>query len=94
MSKKHRTSEWQLLVRTMKPRLLAALPAPCMRCGQPMTRGQKLDVGHINLDPQLRFSPHNVRLEHRTCNRRHGQQITTALRNARSKTRKRDLPSW
>jgi hypothetical protein len=93
MSKKHRTAEWQHLVRTMKPRLLTALPAPCPRCGQAMTRQHHLDVGHISLDPALRFNPANVRLEHRRCNRQHGQRITTAMRTVRNQKKER-LPKW
>jgi hypothetical protein len=93
MSAKHQTAEWQRLVRTVKPRLMTALPAPCPRCGQVMLKQHRLDVGHISLDPALRNSPQNVRLEHRSCNRKHGQRITTALRTGRNQKKER-LPQW
>lgn len=92
MSKTHLTSQWQRLRKQVKPRLVSALPHPCPRCGQIMAKGMPLDLGHISLEPALRYAPHNLRLEHRSCNRRHGQRITSAIRTKR--TQDKELPKW
>ena len=76
----------------VKPRLIAALPAPCARCGQVMTKEMKLDLGHITRDPKAHYLPSNLRLEHRACNRRDGQRITVAKRSTPKMGER--MPSW
>ena len=53
----------------MRDRLLpAAYGKPCPRCGEPMLRGQALDLGHsvdLRVDPSSRAD----RIEHASCNR-------------------------
>lgn len=90
MSRKHQDTRWVKVRATVKPRLMAALPHPCPRCGHVMERGQALDLGHRLLDPTLAFEPANLRLEHRACNRRDGQRITSAKRRKPEK----GMPRW
>jgi len=92
MAKKHLDKRWQALLKDLKPRLLARLPHACPRCGQPMMRGMKLDLGHISRHPSATYDPHNLRLEHARCNRQDGQRIATALRMGKQ-TRER-MPKW
>jgi hypothetical protein len=77
---KHQNKHWWKLQREHKPKLMAQLPQPCARCGQPMERGMKLDLSHISRDPQVTYNPAFLRLEHQKCNRRAGQLITAAKR--------------
>ena len=90
--KKHQDPRWQKLLREHKPVLLARLPHPCPRCGQPMSKGMRLDLGHISRHPSLTFERGNLRLEHASCNRRDGQRVATASRLSR-KARER-MPTW
>lgn len=92
MSAKHQGREWNQLRARVKPRLLAMLPAPCPRCGGIMERGMKLDLGHIMRGPAVDYQANNLRLEHRACNRRDGQRITTAMRL--SKANRERMPRW
>lgn len=92
MSAKHQTTQWQELRRRVKPRLMARLPHPCPRCGQVMDSSMKLDLGHIMRGPQVDYSEQNVRLEHRRCNRRDGQRITTGKKL--SKRNAERMPTW
>jgi hypothetical protein len=56
-----------------------AVPAICCRCGQGPRPGDPWEAGHL--------IPHGgsseVRLEHRSCNRRHGARLKEAMRKAR-----------
>ena len=90
---KHQDPRWQAVRKRVKPRLIAALPHPCPRCGQIMEKGQRLDLGHIVRRPEADYDPSNLRLEHASCNRRDGQRITTALRYGHTTTSER-LPGW
>lgn len=92
MSIKHQGTAWTRLRAKVKPRLIAALPAPCPRCGGLMTKDMPLDLGHIMRGPAVDYDPANLRLEHRSCNRRDGQRIATAGRLSR-KNRER-MPKW
>jgi hypothetical protein len=92
---KHQESKWVLLRKRMRPRLTALLPMPCPRCGQVMERGMLLDLGHISRAPELTYEPSNVRLEHRHCNRRDGQRVTTAKRMMRKPVDiGKRMPNW
>lgn len=93
MTRKHQDPRWTKVRADVKPRLMSALPSPCPRCGQAMVRGMKLDLGHASLDPALHYTPGNLRLEHRGCNRRDGQRISAAIRASRSK-KKKGMPAW
>lgn len=93
MSAKHQDPRWVKVRAAVKPRLIAALPAPCPRCGGVMVKGMRLDLGHASLIPALAFEPGNLRLEHRSCNRRDGQRMTTARKLSRSKRDER-MPRW
>lgn len=56
---------------------------PCWRCGYPMYRWQKLDLDHlVNRIDGGADGP--TRLAHASCNRRAGQQITTAILRSRN----------
>lgn len=57
-----------------------------------MEKGQALDLGHISRAPDAAYDEGNLRLEHRSCNRRDGQRITVAKR-ATPNLGKR-MPSW
>jgi hypothetical protein len=57
-----------------------------------MERGMRLDVGHISRAPEAEYMPENLRLEHRSCNRRDGQRITVAKR-AKRRIGER-MPGW
>lgn len=55
---------------------------PCPRCGRPMLRGQRLQLGHstdLAIDPQAVGD----RIEHGDCNERAGQLLATKLRKFR-----------
>ena len=91
MAGKHHDKRWARLRKSLRPSLIAQLPALCPRCGKVMTKDQRLDLGHISRDPQLAYTPYNVRLEHTSCNRRDGQRITS---NMRRKPRDTELPRW
>jgi hypothetical protein len=47
-----------------------------------MWPGQRLDLGHSDMEAKLRGLPGD-RLEHSACNRRAGQLVTTAILRAR-----------
>jgi hypothetical protein len=91
MTEKHRRPEWWKMQRSLKPKLMAQLPAPCPRCGGVMMKGMKLDLGHRSRTPGAEYDHANVRLEHRSCNRKDGQRITMGIRQARKKGR---MPGW
>ncbi len=67
----------------LRDRLLPlAYGKPCRRCGQPMLKGQALDLGHPEDRPRM-ADPHNLAgaaIEHTRCNRRAGQRLATRLR--------------
>jgi hypothetical protein len=92
MTRKHQDAAWMKMRARHKPMLIAALPAPCPRCGGIMERGMPLDYGHISRNPALHLEPANHRLEHRRCNRRDGQRIATAGRL--SKANRERMPKW
>jgi len=50
-----------------------ALNTPCPRCGEPMLKGQDLDLGH---SVDLADDPNAVgdRIEHASCNRKAGAE--------------------
>ncbi len=57
---------------------------PCRRCGQPMLKGQDLDLGHPEGRPRM-ADPRNTAgaaIEHARCNRRAGQRMATRLRTS------------
>lgn len=56
---------------------------PCPRCGQPMWRIEDIDMGHVVPRAIGGTFRDGVRLEHRSCNRRQGQQMTARLLAAR-----------
>lgn len=92
MSRKHQDTRYVKLRLKVKPRLMAQLPMPCPRCGKPMEKGQALDLGHISRAPEAAYMAENMRLEHRSCNRRDGQRITTGKR-FKPKVGER-MPGW
>lgn len=56
---------------------------PCPLCGQPMQRGQRLDLHHlVALAHGGRHGPRAM--AHEDCNRRHGQRIAAERRRQRS----------
>lgn len=60
-----------------------------------MVKGMRLDLGHASLIPALAFDPANLRLEHRSCNRRDGQRITTSKRLSKSTSKASErMPKW
>ncbi len=69
----------------LRRRLLPlAYGKPCRRCGLPMLKGQRLDLGHPEDRPRM-TDPHNLTgaaIEHRSCNRRAGQRLATRVRTA------------
>jgi hypothetical protein len=52
----------------------------CPRCRRPMYRWQRLDLGDAKA--RVLGGGQVKRLEHASCNRRHGQQLGQALRKA------------
>jgi len=89
---KHKQYAWQRTRERVRAEWLPRLPLPCARCGLPMTREQLLDVGHITRDKASYYDPKACRLEHRSCNRRDGQRITTEIRAAKKLAAR--MPSW
>ena len=94
MSSKHQDKRYQRLAKELRPKLEALLPMPCPRCGRPMVKGMKLDLGHRTRDPQATYERSNLRLEHRRCNRQDGQKITTAMRVAKGRKGRPERPAW
>jgi len=92
MTRKHQDTRWVKVRAKVKPRLEALLPHACPRCGNVMEKGMPLDLGHISRQPQGHYEPSNLRLEHRSCNRRDGQRITTAKRTGTSTGAR--MPGW
>ena len=69
----------------------ATLPAPCSKCGQPVTVDQAWDVDHLaarHARPDLAADPRNWAPAHRRCNRRAGQRVTSAKRSAAAAARR------
>lgn len=62
--------------------LPSAWGTPCPRCGQPMLRGQDLDLGH-STDLVIRPGVPGDRIEHADCNRRAGGIVGNRRRNLR-----------
>lgn len=58
----------------------------CPRCGMPMLRGERLDLGH-STDVALNPTAVGDRIEHEACNRRAGAQLRNALAKYRVKGR-------
>lgn len=81
----------------LRRRLLPlAYGKPCRRCGQPMLKGQRLDLGHPEDRPRM-ADPHNLTgaaIEHRSCNRRAGQRLATRVRTAQSHRSNRNRREW
>ena len=90
--KKHHQYAWHRTREKVKATWLPRLPLPCARCSLPMTRDQLFDVGHILRDRALYYDTKNCRLEHRACNRRDGQRISTAIRAQRKQAN--HMPAW
>ena len=51
--------------------LPAAYNTPCPRCGEPMLKGQALDLGH-SVDRSIDPNALGDRIEHESCNRSAG----------------------
>ena len=69
----------------------ATLPAPCSKCGRPVTPDQAWDVDHLaprHARPDLALDPRNWAPAHRRCNRRAGQAVTSAKRTAAARARR------
>lgn len=62
--------------------LPGAYNTPCPRCGEPMLRGQDLDLGHSE---DLVTNPAAIgdRIEHAECNRRAGGRVGHSRRQLR-----------
>lgn len=54
---------------------------PCPRCGNPMYKQQKLDVGHV-VDAALGGAYGPRRYEHTSCNRSAGAQLGQRIKRA------------
>ncbi|QQD75095.1 hypothetical protein I8920_09460 [Curtobacterium sp. YC1] len=103
MSEHHRTTSWKLILRTTKPRVAAALPAPCVNgCGRLVEHGSTFDLGHIvdvaaarrlGWTEQQINDASNLGPAHPKCNRSAGGKAGRAIQVAASK-QKRRLPSW
>jgi len=85
-------------VMAMREHWRLRLPAPCPRCGRPVTPDQAWDVGHIlpiHSYPQLRHNIINTRPEHAACNRRDGARITRRRTRERQQARRdAGLRNW
>lgn len=103
MSEHHRTTAWSKVLRVQKPRVAAALPAPCIEgCGRMVEHGSTFDLGHIvsvadalmqGWTTQQINDPSNLGPAHPTCNRRNGGKAGRAKQvAARRQTRR--LPTW
>lgn len=103
MSEHHRSTSWKVILRTVKPRVAAALPAPCIEgCGRLVNPGDTFDLGHIvsvaaarrmGWTEQQINAASNLGPAHPKCNRSAGGKAGRALQVAASK-QKRRLPSW
>ena len=54
-------------------------PWPCPRCGEEMRASQRLDLGHA-VDVRLGGHGGPRHLEHRSCNRRAGGELSVAIK--------------
>lgn len=103
MSEHHRTTSWKVILRTVKPRVAAALPSPCINgCGRMVEHGSTFDLGHIvdvavakrqGWTTQQINDPSNLGPAHPKCNRSSGGKAGRAIQVAAQK-KKRRLPSW
>lgn len=57
----------------------AQLPYPCARCGMPVLPTDAWDLDHV-IPRRLGHGVGEVRPAHRTCNRRHGGQLSHQTR--------------
>lgn len=81
-----------------RARLARTLPAPCCRCGKPVTADMAWEADHIvALDqwPESKPYPDSlVRVAHKSCNRAHGGRIGAAKTNAKKKAGKKGAMPW
>lgn len=94
MSAHHRAQRWTTHAPTLRKKITAMLPRPCIECGQPVTRDQDWQVGHI-LAAALGGRPtmRNVGPVHTTCNRRSGGRLGAQIVNAKRQASK-DIRPW
>ena len=93
MSQHHRDIGWSRIARTLRPRIAASLPQPCIRCGRIVTPDMAWDVGH-RVDLAMPGSdPWDAGPEHRRCNRSAGGKAGAAKTNA-SRRANRRMPQW
>lgn len=89
MSAHHRTAAWGKTSKTMRARINAALPLPCVDCGRPVHPGQPFHVGHIIAASMGGTdSPSNLGPSHVKCNTKAGGKMggkKTALKKSKKK---------
>lgn len=103
MSEHHRSAAWKVVLRTVKPRVAAALPLPCTEgCGRMVEPGSTFDLAHIvsvaaatrmGWTTQQMNDPSNLGPSHPACNRSRGGAAGRAIQTQRQQQKKR-LPSW
>lgn len=66
--------------------IIAAEAVPCSKCGYPLEPGMPFDLDHIEARDNggAVWDPGNLWPAHVSCNRRHGQRITSAKRRRRA----------
>lgn len=103
MSQHHRTPAWSVVLRTIKPRVAAALPLPCVEgCGRTVNPGDTFDLAHIvsvaaakrlGWTERQMNDPSNLGPAHPKCNRSAGGRQGRAKQVAAQRQTRR-LPQW
>ena len=71
MSKYHQASRWNYKSPALRKRMAPTNGQPCGICGFPIRKDQLWDIDHIRaLKDGGDHSPSNLRVAHRSCNRR------------------------
>ena len=103
MSSHHRTTEWKALSATMRPRIAASLPQPCIDgCGRPVMPGDNWHLGHrvpVAVAKRMGWSmaqinaAQNLGPSHARCNTRAGGKLGATISNANRRQKER-LIAW
>jgi hypothetical protein len=89
MSQYHRTAPAKARAHAARQRV--TLPTQCGKCGRMIAEGQAFDMGHAR-DVAAGGADSALTPEHRSCNRRAGGRLGSAIVNARAKRSPR--PEW
>lgn len=94
MSRHHRAQKWTTHSPKLRAHIAASLPAPCIRCGKPVTTEQTWHAGH-RTPAALGGKPTiaNTGPIHARCNLTEGGTLGARIVNARRQASK-DIRPW